>query len=333
MSEKIAKQELKKRPSKVLLFFSVLFGIVILEIIAISCSIFAVESKNRSQITQMDNMATQISRQQAQIQNLQRMPELIQNNAQRISVNTGNLRLYAENLDNLKEEVGNRKIDAITQQIKNLSHSIEVLNELKSEETLILSVALLVKENALYQRSFAVEADVLASLGKGKSDISSAIDVINSMKNQTIFSDSQLINRFNDISKNFNFMTESSTDTSQVSEENNPVSKSIALIKDTVSGINFDKIVVVKKNNITPEQKQLIEQLSQLVNNQNFKGAISFIRAHSDFQLLQNQDLAIWLADAERKLSFDEAISKIIVAELDALRQNIASSQTSIQPK
>ena len=42
MSEKIAKQELKKRPSKVLLFFSVLFGIVILEIIAISCSIFAV---------------------------------------------------------------------------------------------------------------------------------------------------------------------------------------------------------------------------------------------------------------------------------------------------
>ena len=32
MSEKTAKQELKKRPSKVLLFFSVLFGIVILEV-------------------------------------------------------------------------------------------------------------------------------------------------------------------------------------------------------------------------------------------------------------------------------------------------------------
>ncbi len=332
MSEKMAKKETKKRSSKVFLVFSALFGIVVLEIIAIACAIFAVESKNRSQIAQMDSLSAQLSRQQTQIQNLQRLPDLIQDNARKISENDGNLKLYAENFNNLKEEVGNRKIDIITQQIQNLSHRIDVLSELKSEDALILSVALLIKENALYQRSFAQEADVLATLSRARPDLAPAIDFISSVKNQTIFSDNQLINRFNILIKDFYFETEPLSDTLSNSEEKNPVTKSIALIKDTMAGINFDKIVVVKKNNMTPEQKQLIEQLSQLVNNQNFKGAISFIHSHSDFKLSQNQDLTIWLADTERKLSFDEAISKIIVSELDALRQNIVLQQPAVLP-
>ena len=100
------------------------------------------------------------------------------------------------------------------------------------------------------------------------------------------------------------------------------------MIKDTVSGLNFDKIVVVKKQNRTAAQEQLIAQLATLVNQHNFTGALDFIRSHQDFSLLETQDLSKWQADVERRISFDSAISQIISAELSSIRQSLINSQT-----
>lgn len=328
-SEKTVQKDAKKRPSKALLLTSVALSIAILEALAIGGAVLITESRNKGQTLQLDQLTSQISRQQEEIRNLQLLPNAIRNNAQKIAENAGNLQLYAENFNNLKNEVGNRKVDILYQQLAQVSQRTEALEEAKSVESLILSAALLIKENALYQRDFSQEADVLAQLSDGQEDILSSVQTIQALKKQYIASDEQLIEQFNTIAKNFSF---ANTSQNNADKEESAISKSISLIKDTVSGLNFDKIVVVKKQNRTAAQEQLIVQLTALVNQHNFTGALDFIRSHQDFSLLETQDLSKWQADVKRRISFDSAISQIISAELSSIRQSLINTQTPAEP-
>lgn len=323
-SEKTVQKDAKKRPSKALLLTSVALSIAILEALAIGGAVLITESRNKGQTLQLDQLTSQISRQQEEIRSLQLLPNAIRNNAQKIAENAGNLQLYAENFNNLKNEVGNRKVDILYQQLAQVSQRTEALEEAKSVESLILSAALLIKENALYQRDFSQEADVLVQLSNGQENIFSSVQTIQALKKQYIASDEQLIEQFNTIAKNFSF---ANTSQNNADKEESAISKSISLIKDTVSGLNFDKIVVVKKQNRTAAQEQLIAQLATLVNQHNFTGALDFIRSHQDFSLLETQDLSKWQADVERRISFDSAISQIISAELSSIRQSLINSQ------
>ena len=328
-SEKTVQKDAKKRPSKALLLTSVALSIAILEALAIGGAVLITESRNKGQTLQLDQLTSQISRQQEEIRSLQLLPNAIRNNAQKIAENAGNLQLYAENFNNLKNEVGNRKVDILYQQLAQVSQRTEALEEAKSVESLILSAALLIKENALYQRDFSQEADVLVQLSNGQEDILSSVQTIQALKKQYIASDEQLIEQFNTIAKNFSF---ANTSQNNADKEESAISKSISLIKDTVSGLNFDKIVVVKKQNRTAAQEQLIAQLTALVNQHNFTGALDFIRSHQDFSLLETQDLSKWQADVERRISFDSAISQIISAELSSIRQSLINTQTPAEP-
>lgn len=323
-SEKTVQKDAKKRLSKALLMTSVALSIAILEALAIGGAVLITESRNKGQTLQLDQLTSQISRQQEEIRNLQLLPNAIRNNAQKIAENAGNLQLYAENFNNLKNEVGNRKVDILYQQLAQVSQRTEALEEAKSVESLILSAALLIKENALYQRDFSQEADVLVQLSNGQENILSSVQTIQALKKQYIASDEQLIEQFNTIAKNFSF---ANTSQNNAGKEESAISKSISLIKDTVSGLNFDKIVVVKKQNRTAAQEQFIAQLTALVNQHNFTGALDFIRSHQDFSLLETQDLSKWQADVERRISFDSAISQIISAELSSIRQSLINSQ------
>ena len=328
-SEKTVQKDAKKRPSKALLLTSVALSIAVLEALAIGGAVLITESRNKGQTLQLDQLTSLISRQQEEIRNLQLLPNAIRNNAQKIAENAGNLQLYAENFNNLKNEVGNRKVDILYQQLAQVSQRTEALEEAKSVESLILSAALLIKENALYQRDFSQEADVLVQLSDGQEDILSSVQTIQALKKQYIASDEQLIEQFNTIAKNFSF---ANTSQNNAGKEESAISKSISLIKDTVSGLNFDKIVVVKKQNRTAAQEQLIAQLTVLVNQHNFTGALDFIRSHQDFSLLETQDLSKWQADVERRISFDRAISQIISAELSSIRQSLINTQTPAEP-
>ena len=173
------------------------------------------------------------------------------------------------------------------------------------------------------------EADVLVQLSDGQENILSSVQTIQALKKQYIASDEQLIEQFNTIAKNFSF---ANTSPNNAGKEESAISKSISLIKDTVSGLNFDKIVVVKKQNRTAAQEQLIAQLTALVNQHNFTGALDFIRSHQDFSLLETQDLSKWQADVKRRISFDSAISQIISAELSSIRQSLINTQTPAEP-
>ena len=261
------------------------------------------------------------------IAELQNLPAAISANAQKIAENAGLLQLYNENFLALKDEVGNKKVEILNQQFSNLNHRLESLEETKSTDALILSAVLLIKENALYNKNFAAEADILAQLAQGQDNIASAVQTIVSLKSLPIASNDELIKNYQQIAEEFTFAVSNEQLQENKEADDNAVAKSIALIKDTVAGINFDKVVVLKKDKRTDAQKQLMEQLASLVENHDFKNAVKFIRETPEFQKTQNPELTHWIEQAERRISFDEAVSYIIAAELNAIRQDFSNTE------
>lgn len=330
MSEQAVKTEPKKLKSKVFKWTSAIVVVSILEFGAIYGSVRISELKNIGYYNTIIALSERVYKQEEKLNLLPDILDKIAANTQRIDKNTGLLQLYNENFLALKDEVGNKKVEVLNQQFSNLNHRLESLEETKSTDALILSAVLLIKENALYNRDFATEADILAQLAQGQDNIASAVQTIVSLKGLPIASNDELIKNYQQIAEGFTFAAPNEQLQENKEAGDNAVAKSIALIKDTVAGINFDKVVVLKKDKRTDAQKQSMERLAFLVENHDFKNAVKFIRETPEFQKTQNQELTYWAEQAERRISFDEAVSYIIAAELNAIRQDFNHNENRL---
>ncbi len=331
MSDKPVKSDNKRTNKNYLKWITIGFMVVVAEIIAITSSYFLIESKNKSQQIAFDNLSRKISQQNTYISELQNLPSVISSNSQKIAETQNSLKSIVDSFNSLKDEVGNNKLGILTQQFGLLAHKIETIEETKNSEVLALSVALIIKENALYHRSFADETNILIQLTKDQPLLTSYVQTISNMKNLYIPDDLQLSARFKEIAANLDFENDKALPSNDSSSlQKSTMEKSIALIKDTVAGLNFDKVVMVKKNIQNDAQVSLIRKITNFVEQHDFNNAINLIQASPDFQKLNNVELNTWIDDVKRKIIFDEALSFIISSELNALREDF-SANDSIQ--
>lgn len=331
MSDKPVKSDNKRTNKNYLKWITIGFMVVVAEIIAITSSYFFIESKNKSHQIAFDNLSRKISQQNTYISELQNLPSVISSNSQKIAETQNSLKSIVDSFNSLKDEVGNNKLGILTQQFGLLAHKIETIEETKNSEVLALSVALIIKENALYHRSFADETNILLQLTKDQPLLTSYVQTISNMKNLYIPDDLQLSARFKEIAANLDFENDKALPSNDSSSlQKSTMEKSIALIKDTVAGLNFDKVVMVKKNIQNDAQVSLIRKITNFVEQHDFNNAINLIQASPDFQKLNNVELNTWIDDVKRKIIFDEALSFIISSELNALREDF-SANDSIQ--
>ncbi|MCM1324628.1 MAG: hypothetical protein NC218_10940 [Acetobacter sp.] len=325
MSEKTAASTNKKSFSKALKWGAIILGISVLEGAGIAAAVKITESRNTDNTAQYQSILTKLQIQNNRISDLEKIPSAVSVNAEKIASNTGMVNLVAEGLSALKNEVGNKKVELLNVQMEKLIHRMETVEESKNQEALILSLALLIKENVLYSRSYAKEIAILAELAQGQENIESQIRDILSLENVTILNDAQLIEQYQQIVANLNFASPTK-ENEEETENRSAVAKSIEMIKDTVAGINLDKVVVLKKEKKTDEQQLLINTLTNLVNAHNFKDAIEFIEQNrASFYEELNPEFTKWLEHVKQKVLFDSAISQILSAELSALRQDFAT--------
>ena len=327
MSEKPVQAVEKKSFSTVLKWSAILAGIAVLEVAGVVAAVKIVELKNAENTNQFNVLENKLQAQGFQISNLEKLPTSITANAGQIAENTGNLKLLTEEFNALKEEVGNKKLELLNLQMSKLDHRMETIEETKSQEALVLSLALMIKENALYHRDFAKEAEILAELSEGQTAIEESIRNIISLKSTLIPSDSQLMAEYKDAIEDFVFATpQEQTEADAQNENRGAVARSIEMIKDTVAGINFDKVVVMKKEKKSDEQQLLLNTLDNLVLANNFNDTIAFIEQNqASLPLELNPKFASWFKKIKQKVMFDSAISNIIAAELSAIRQDINS--------
>ncbi len=149
MSDKAVDSVKKKKFTSILKWSAALLAVAILETGGIAAAVKISESKNAEQANRLQAALNQLTTQQGQINNLEQLPQSISASKQQIAANAGMLNLLSESLTTLKAEVGNKKIDLINQKMETLNHRMESVEETKNQEALILSLALIIKENAL----------------------------------------------------------------------------------------------------------------------------------------------------------------------------------------
>lgn len=328
MSEKATKSCEKNSKSSTFKWLKNFLIVIILEVLAIAVAVFISESRNHNQTVLLSKLKTELQTQDSRISTLESLPNTISHASSLISENSGNIKFLNESLNNLKEEVGNRKIDILNEQLLNISRRMESVEENKNREALALSIALLIKENALYGRNFQYEAKILKEITKDQEELNKDVETIESLNNTLVLTNDVLIKNFLSIMEDFDF--EKKQDIIPNTSDESTINKGIKKIKDTVSNINFDKIVVVKKDNKTPEQKLLLKTLTDLVTNHQFVKAVSYINDNPVFFNPENKDFKIWLNNLNNKILFDEAISKIITSELNLLREDIKNQTLDI---
>lgn len=329
MSEKATKSCEKSFKNSIFKWFKYFLIVLILELLAITGAVLINESKTNNQTIAFNQIKNELQSQHARITNLETLPDIINQSSSNIAENVGNIKFLNESLNNLKEEVGNKKIDILAEQVSNVSRRMEVLEENKNREALALSVALLIKENALYGRNFQHETNILKDLTSSQDDLKKDIATIEGLNTSIILTDDVLIKNFLSIAKDFEF--EKKQETTTTVENDSKINKGLKKIKDTVSNINFDKLVVVKKDNKTPEQKLLLSTLSEFVISHQLVKASEFINNNPIFFNSENEAFKTWFKNLNNKIAFDEAISKIITSELNLLREDIKNQTLNIQ--
>lgn len=327
MSEKAVNQEQtasKKPVSKVFIWTAGIFTVLLLEAGAIFGAVKISESQNHLHSDQLRELSHTTEALMQRLNQLENFRKDIMGNREKIAGNSGEIQLLSEKLASLTNEVGNRKIEILNQQMNGLHHRMEAVEETKSNEALILSVALLIKENVLYNRDFMDEISLLKDLAREQTELSAPIQTLEELKDVRLLTNAYLTDTYHKIIDGFSFTApeEQEADELQSIEKQGTIAKSLELIKDSVSGINFDKIVVIKKEKRTDEQKQLISHLSKLIDEYNFSEALAFFNKNPLFKDAQNEALNAFMKNIENKISFDKALSAIITAELSALRQD-----------
>lgn len=322
MSKQTTDSEKKSTTSKIFrwIMYVIMASIFILG--TIIASVYITESRAKHQLDIIKQALNHLSSQENRISNLEKLPIEISNLNTSLNENIGSTNLLEENFKTLKEEVGNKKVELLSQQITNLNHRMDFVEETKNTESLILSIALLIKENILYGRNADTEINILSQMAKEQPEIQASIETLNSLKNATILTDNTLIEQYLNVIDNFDFNT--TTDNQNNTENNdNAVTKSIKKIKETVSNINFDKVVVFKKDNKTEEQKILVSKLTGFINHHNFNKAIAFVNENPIFLEANNTAFSSWFSKLKEKVMFDEAVSTIVSYELKTIRENI----------
>ncbi len=328
MSKQTTNLEKKDTTSKFFKWFMYIIVACVFIGSTVAGAVYITESRAKQQLDAIYNALEQLSIQENRIASLENLPNKISHLHSTLAENIGNTNLLEEKLKSLKEEVGNKKIELLSQQVSNLGNRMDFVEETKNTESLILSIALLVKENILYGRNANTEIDILSQMAKEQPEIQASIETLNSLKNATILTDNTLIEQYLKVIDNFDFNNEPAEN----SENNdNAVAKSIKKIKETVSNINFDKVVVFKKDNKTEEQKILISKLTGFVNHHNFNKAIAFVNENPIFLETNNIAFSSWFSRLKEKVMFDEAISTIVSYELKAIRESIVNPKHEVK--
>lgn len=329
MSNKSVVSQEKKPMSSALKGSLIALAVIGLEAGAIGAAVTLTEYRQRTSTPEYAVLQERLGVMTSRLSELEKLPLALSTTSQQISANSNAINLISDNLNALKEEVGNNQIRTIYERLDTAGHRIETLEETQSAETLILSLALMIKENALYHRSFAEEANLLADLGEGIPQIKSDIATLLEYKTKEIADNEALVKTYQQIAQNFTF----GADITPEPKEETSFEKGLNLIKDSVSHIKLDRVIVLKKQKKTDEQIKLLNTLSTLVREYKFAEALQYISDNAEFSKITNPAFGQWQQNVKASLEFNQAITHIMQEQLNSFRQDIKNGTVKLPKK
>ena len=180
----------------------------------------------------------------------------------------------------------------------------------QTQEVLIASGAIIVRDLAENGESFEYETEVLKVLTTGNETASQYVDVMKKYAKSGIKGKNYLIRRFNKIFAQL--------------DEAELKSKKIEIVEENVEEPAWYKkalrwlkgLVVAEKTTKKPEFNTQDDEVLDLVNNGHLREALNALKTNDNYNKINSKPLKEWRLQAEKYLDFNHATSSLIMNSL-----------------
>ena len=225
-----------------------------------------------------------------------------------------------ETLEKFNQNVITSKADVavvlgLLTRLDKAEQQIDVLSKITDQSAVVLTAAMMVKDAAERGGSFIYEAEILNQLAADNLKVKPALEVIQKSAVDGVSNNAYLMKSFAKVYNQLRLVYQQESEKTWKDRLHNKINEFIKVQKNgqqTSVNLNLQKL-----NNI-----------KILVNSGNIKKAVLALQQISDQTLLENSDLKNWMADAEAKVAFDNAVSQISTYYLAALKVNFIKKET-----
>jgi len=221
--------------------------------------------------------------------------------------------LEKQNLNVIDSKADASIVLGMLTRVDKLENRLDKLSKISDDGALILSATMLVKEAAEDGADFIYEAEILNQLTENITTIKKDVSVIAEFSRNGVVSEKELVRRFGVIYAN-------------MLQENEPEAK------DWKERINnklneYIKINKVGENTQKTEQENVFDEVQALINDGKLAKAIKLIETSDSDVISQNQDMQMWLADAQNLVNFKQSVRNIAAYCLAEMKVNNIKSK------
>jgi len=249
--------------------------------------------------------------------------EEIKNINRKIEVLESVGKIVTENADLLKQQfvyfdkskADSSEILNISNRINTISNKVDKIGAVSNSGALILTAAMLIRDNVTNGLKCQNEAEALKILAEGIDSMNENIDFITSHCKMDFYTKTELIKQFNDIYDNIG--------KSLTSSENNDWKKRlISKIDEYIKISNSDNDRDYTHNTI-----ENMKSLKILVNKGDFISAVRMIE-NSENTLSEIEEINAWCKQVKNQADFNKSLSEIIANSLLIMKVENATEKT-----
>lgn len=219
-----------------------------------------------------------------------------------------------DNLERANSAIIDSKADvaAVLGLVTRMDKAEQQLDELSmvtDKGAVVLTAAMLVKDSAERGGSFAYEAEILQQLAGDNAKIKNQVAVISKYAEKGIESNIYLIKSFKKVYADLLQKQREAYEKTWKDRLNNKISEYI-------------KVKRVKEDAPAFQANQELAGIKKSVDAGNIKKALADLQNINNKELLNEQSLKDWVAEARAKVEFNEAVAQISAYYLSALKVN-----------
>ncbi len=228
------------------------------------------------------------------------IPESISNAINRLYDKVGKMENLTNQYMNIKAD--SSAVISMGERLDELEKRTTKLAQISNDGALILTAAIMIKENAATGQSVRFEAEILKQLAAAQPEIENQINYIYNNSSHQYPSDKNLISEFNQISDHI---------ISDFNHRGNWKDRLLRKIKEyiRISGTESED----------REIKEL-KKIGKFVNEKQFAIAVEILSQVENKPLLADKKLARWYATTDSKLKFNRALSDISIYSLALMK-------------
>jgi len=219
-----------------------------------------------------------------------------------------------QNLNVIDSKADVATVLGIITRLDKIEEKLDTLAKVSDDGALVLTAVMMVKESSENGADFVYEAEILQQLAKNDADIKNEVDVIAQYAREGVQSQTTLVREFSNIYHRL----------AKVKTRQEMEGKSWK----EVLNIKLNEVVKVKRvNDVAAPQSEKqdensLKHIYELVKNGDLRSALDNLHQLDNPVFAEDKDLQQWMAAAQAKINFNQAVADISAHSLALMKIN-----------